>query len=75
MTSTNGSRLRPQRPPKPSPQIAERSPLNAGITTPCQLRNSTQRISRIMTIEAPSTPVIFGMISMKYAKRIGMPVT
>ena len=65
ITSTSGSRLSPQSPPKPSPHTAESAPLNAGITTPCQLRNSTQRMSRIMTIEAASTPTIFGMISMK----------
>ena len=45
--------------------MADRRPLKAGMTTPCQLRNSTHRIRRIMTMEAPSTPVICGMISMK----------
>ena len=76
MTSTSGSRLSAgihgtywlaqlQSPPKPSPQTAESRPLKAGITTPCQLRNSTQRMSRIMTIEAASTFTIFGMISRK----------
>ena len=45
--------------------MADSVPLNAGMTTPCQLRNSTQRISRIITIDAASTFTICGMICWK----------
>jgi hypothetical protein len=67
ITRTRGSRLRPQRPPKPSPQIADRVPERTGIQTPCQLLNSYQRMMIIVTMLAIITQSIGIFIRRKYA--------